>query len=201
MKGYRGWIICHLAIQVTISCSELRRTPSLGEVRGTYYALACATTFSFDACHHKVREKLRTHNASSHPMGRRCGRLCRPFLRGGGLCGQCRRIRVRQRPSIRAERDHASSFPGRPDSSSIRTTLWGAKKLWAGVGFALGCLGTMLGVIVGVTSEQTFLGLTRIGSWWWALLFIRLTLMGLSTLLKKVLRLLAASVLISIALG
>jgi hypothetical protein len=69
------------------------------------------------------------------------------------------------------------------------------------VGFALGCLGTMLGVIVGVTSEQTFLGLTRIGSWWWALLFIGLTLMGLSTLPKKVLRLLAASLLVSIALG
>jgi hypothetical membrane protein len=78
----------------------------------------------------------------------------------------------------------------------------GARRSFAReVGFALGCLGTLLGVIVGVLSEQTFLGLTRIGSWWWALLFVGLTLMSLSTLPKKVLRLLAALVLVSIVLG
>ena len=65
-----------------------------------------------------------------------------------------------------------------------------------GVGFLLGCFGTMLGTIDAVGSERTFLGLTSIGSWW-ALLFAGLTLIGLATLLKGVLRALGAMVLTS----
>jgi hypothetical protein len=69
-----------------------------------------------------------------------------------------------------------------------------------GVGFLLGCLGTMLGTIDAVGSERTFLGLTSIGSWW-ALLFAGLTLIGLATLLKGVLRALGAMMLTSGTLG
>ena len=58
----------------------------------------------------------------------------------------------------------------------------------------------MLGTIDAVGSERTFLGLTSIGSWW-ALLFAGLTLIGLATLLKGVLRALGAMVLTSGTLG
>lgn len=78
----------------------------------------------------------------------------------------------------------------------------GARRSYAReAGFASGCLGTILGVAVGVTQGRTFLGPMEIGSWWWALLFVGLALMGLSAFQKEVQRLLAASVLVSSALG
>ena len=49
---------------------------------------------------------------------------------------------------------------------SFPTATRGRKQLYEGVGFLLGCLGTMLGTIDAVGSEPTFLGLTSIGSWW-----------------------------------
>lgn len=68
-------------------------------------------------------------------------------------------------------------------------------------GFLLGCLGTILGISDAVGLEQTFLALTRIESWWWALLFAGLTLMGLATFLREGLWSLGALVLASGTLG
>jgi len=82
-----------------------------------------------------------------------------------------------------------------------RLLLGAERSFTSGAGFLLGCLGTMLGVIDAAGLEQTFLGLTRIGSWWWALLFASLTLMGLATLLKEGLRPLGSMVLVSGAVG
>ncbi len=77
----------------------------------------------------------------------------------------------------------------------------GARRSFArGVGVAAGCLGAMLGVIDARGLELS-LGLTSIGSWWWALLFTGLTLMGLATLSKGIFWLLGASVLASSIFG
>ena len=56
-------------------------------------------------------------------------------------------------------------------------------------------------VIVEVGSGQSLLWLALIGSWWWALLFGGLTLMGLSSLLMEAPRLVGALVLASGVLG
>jgi hypothetical protein len=79
--------------------------------------------------------------------------------------------------------------------------LGGERSLIRETGFLVGCLGTMLGAIDAVGLEQTFLGLPSIRGWWWALLFVGLTLVGLATLLKGALRLLGALVLASGTLG
>jgi hypothetical protein len=68
-------------------------------------------------------------------------------------------------------------------------------------GFLLGSLGTVLGVIYEMGLEQTLLVPTRIGGWWWLLLFAGLTLMALATLPKEGLRSLGVVVLGSGALG
>jgi hypothetical protein len=82
-----------------------------------------------------------------------------------------------------------------------RLLLGGERSFTGGAGFVLGCLGTMLGVIAALGPEQTVLGLTSIGLWWWAPLFAGLTLMGLATLPLKAQRGLGALVLTSGMLG
>ncbi len=82
-----------------------------------------------------------------------------------------------------------------------RVLLRAGSSFTSGAGFVLGCLGAVIGVIHAVGLEQTLLGSTGIGGWWWAPLLAGLALMGLSTLLKVGLRPLAASVLASAALG
>ena len=79
--------------------------------------------------------------------------------------------------------------------------LGGERSPIKGTGFLLGCLGAILGIIVEVGSGQSLLWLTSIGSWWWALLFGGLTLMGLSSLLMEAPRLVGALVLASGVLG
>ncbi len=81
--------------------------------------------------------------------------------------------------------------------------LFGAQRSFAsGAGFVVSCLGAVLGVIDALVGlEQTFLGFSRIGSWWWVLLLAGLTLMGLATLLKEVTWPLGALVLASGILG
>ena len=79
--------------------------------------------------------------------------------------------------------------------------LWAGSSFTSAAGFVLGCLGVVIGVIHAAGLEQTLLGSTGIGGWWWAPLLAGLALMGLSTLLKVGLRPLAASVLASAALG
>ena len=71
----------------------------------------------------------------------------------------------------------------------FRFLLGGVRSPIKGTGFFLGCLGIILGIIAAVGSGQNLLWLSSIGSWWWALLFGGLTLMGLSSLLKEALRL------------
>ena len=82
-----------------------------------------------------------------------------------------------------------------------RILLGAGSSFTGGAGFLLGCLGAMLGVSDAVGLEQTFLGPTRIGSWWWALLLAGLTLMGLAALPKRGLWSLGVSVLVSATLG
>ena len=82
-----------------------------------------------------------------------------------------------------------------------RLLLGGERSFTGGAGFVLGCLGTMLGVIAALGSEQPVLGLTSIGLWWWAPLLAGLTLMGLATLPLKAQRGLGALVLTSGMLG
>jgi hypothetical protein len=82
-----------------------------------------------------------------------------------------------------------------------RLLLRAGSSLASGAGFLVGCLGAMLGVIEAIGLEQSFLGSTRIGSWWWVLLLAGLTFMGLAALSKVGLRSLAASVLVSATLG
>ncbi len=82
-----------------------------------------------------------------------------------------------------------------------RLLLGEKRSLRGGIGYALGCLGTVLGAIDAVGSERTFLGLGRIGLGWWALLFAGLTLMGLATIPLKAQRRLGALVLASGILG
>jgi hypothetical protein len=83
----------------------------------------------------------------------------------------------------------------------LRSLLGGERSPIRGTGFLLGCLGTILGTIAAVGSGQNLLWLALIGSWWWALLFGGLTLMGLSSLLKEAPHLVGALVLASGMLG
>ncbi len=82
-----------------------------------------------------------------------------------------------------------------------RLQLGGERSFTRDIGFVLGCLGTVLGVIAPVGSVHTFLGLWEIDFWWWALVFAGLTLMGLVTLLFEAQRHLGALVLASGMLG
>ena len=83
----------------------------------------------------------------------------------------------------------------------LRSLLGGERSLIRETGFLVGCLGTILGIIAAVGSGQSLSWLTSIGSWWWALLFGGLTLMGLSSLLKEAPHLVGALVLASGMLG
>ena len=86
-----------------------------------------------------------------------------------------------------------------------RLPLGGESSFVSGTGFVMGCLGAVLGVIVSVINavglERTFWQLASLGSWWWALLFAGLTLMGMAMLLKEEPRRLGAMVLTSSMLG
>ena len=83
-----------------------------------------------------------------------------------------------------------------------RLLLAGTRSFTGGMGFVLGCLGAMLGVVAGFGSVLPFFGLLPIiGHWWWAPLFAGLTLMGLSALPSEVQRRLGALVLASGVLG
>ena len=76
--------------------------------RGLCSSLAARDALCAIESHHRLHKKLRTHDTSSHPVGRRCGHLGWSFLRSGGLFRHAQYIRVYQRPCIRAERGHAS---------------------------------------------------------------------------------------------
>jgi hypothetical protein len=73
------------------------------------------------------------------------------------------------------------------------------------VGFLVGCLGTTLGVVDALTNtlglDRTFLGLTSVGFWWWALLLVALVLIGLAALPDEARRPLGTLVLVSSTLG
>jgi hypothetical protein len=81
--------------------------------------------------------------------------------------------------------------------------LFGAQRSFASAaGLVVSCLGAVVGVIDALVGlDQTFLGFSRIGSWWWVLLLAGLTLMGLATLLREGLRCVGVVVLASGALG
>jgi len=64
------------------------------------------------------------------------------------------------------------------------------------VGFVLGCLGAVLGAVGALSLKEM-----AITEWWWVLLLVGLTLMGLAAFLKGERRLLGAVVSISAALG
>jgi hypothetical protein len=83
----------------------------------------------------------------------------------------------------------------------LHSLLGGERSPIRGTGFLLACLGTILGIIAAVGSGQSLSWLSSIGSWWWALLFGGLTLMGLSSLLKEAQRLVGALVLALGVLG
>ncbi len=82
-----------------------------------------------------------------------------------------------------------------------RLLVEGERSFARGAGFALGCLGTLLGVVAALGSGRAFFGLTSIDHWWWALFFAGLTLMGLSTLPSKAQRRLGALLIASGILG
>ena len=64
------------------------------------------------------------------------------------------------------------------------------------VGFVLGCLGAVLGAVGALSLKEM-----AITEWWWVLLLVGLTLMGLAAFLKGGRRLLGAVVSLSAALG
>ncbi len=80
-------------------------------------------------------------------------------------------------------------------------------------GFMMGCVGTMLASIHALIDAfglrpsllalaiRTLLALASVGTWWWALSFASLTLMGMATLRREELRVLGTSVLTSGILG